>query len=232
MKKNLKRLTKKGLVEYLKAAETKVKDDTLVDRIVYTIGKADSTLKADLLDLADEVQNTLAAQNIVAAVENSKKEGDEVDIKAVPKKPKKSKKAKPKAVPVKGDGSAVKELAESFPEKVLVGEEEYSIDYELKTIEDVVKALDEGKKIVFAFYWNKRHLKQFPYDMYGICSKKIKEFPQDLDLAQVLYPTRENTALYCVSLYSDVLHIVLKDNMEIVDNMRFANGVEFNIYTK
>ena len=246
--KNLQKLTKKGLVEYLKTAEDKIKDDSsLVDRIVYTLSKAGkdlkSILKADLLDLADEVQNTLEAQKIVGAVENSTKNEEEIDIKKVPKKAKAKAKVKkeeakekeeandkPKAV--KGNESKSKELAENFPKEVLVGEEKYSINFELKTIEDIVKALEEGTKIVFAFYWTKRHLKQFPYDMYGICTKSVKEFPQDLDLAQVIYPTREGTALYLVSLYTDIMHIVMADELKIEDNMRFCNGVEYNIYTK
>lgn len=247
--KDLKKLTKKGLVEYLKTAEDKVDDSSLVDRIVYTLSKASSTLKADILDLANEVQNTLEAQKIVGAIENSTKDEEEIDIKKIPKEDKGKKKIKPKSKKkvepkkevepkkkvepksVKGNGSK-KELAENFPKEVLVGEEKYSINFELKTIEDIVKALEEGTKIVFAFYWTKRHLKQFPYDMYGICTKSVKEFPQDLDLAQVIYPTRENTALYVVSLYTDILHIVLKDDMETLENMRFCNGVEYNIYTK
>ena len=255
--KNLKKLTKKGLVEYLKTAEDKIKDDSsLVDRIVYTLSKAGkdlkSILKADLLDLADEVQNTLEAQKIVGAVENSTKDEEEIDIKKVPKKAKAKAKVKkeeakakvkkeeakekeeandkPKAV--KGNESKSKELAENFPSTVLVGEEEYSINLELKSIDDVVKAIEGGTKVVFAFYWTKRHLKQFPYDNYGICTKKVTEFPQDLDLAQVIYPTREGTALYLVSLYTDIMHIVMADELEIEDNMRFCNGVEYNIYTK
>ena len=258
--KDLKKLTKKGLVEYLKTAEDKIKDDSsLVDRIVYTLSKAGkdlkSILKADLLDLADEVQNTLEAQKIVGAVENSTKDEEEIDIKKVPKKEEeakvkkakaKVKKAKAKvkkeeeakekeeikAEPVKGNEDKERELAKNFPPTVLVGEEEYSINFELKTLEDIVKAIESGTKVVFAFYWSKRLLKQFKYDIYGIYPKKIKEFPQDLDMAQLIYATREGTAMYLLSLYTDVMHIILEDELDIEDNMRFCNGVEYNVYTK
>ena len=128
---NLKKLTKKGLIDYLKSVEDKVKDDTvLTDRIVYTLSKAGkdgkNALKADLFDLADEIQTTLAAKSFVTGFENSAKEEDEVDIKkptkakskakvkakAKAKKSSKPKKKEAKVEPVKSNEGKVRELAE------------------------------------------------------------------------------------------------------------------------
>lgn len=103
---------------------------------------------------------------------------------------------------------------------------------DLKNIKDIVKAYSEEVDFVIATYWTKRHLKQFAdsYDPMKINPNKPKQFENDLDLIEVTF-ANELVVTGC-SLYSYVPQIFLPGDFEIDEetNLRYANGVEFEVY--
>jgi hypothetical protein len=122
-------------------------------------------------------------------------------------------------------------LAENFPiEFKAEGVGKLKVNLEIKTVKDLFDAVQAGKNLVFAMYWTKRHLKQFAYDVYGINTKKFTEFPNDLDLAQLIYVSEEGKVAYGVSAYSEMIYSFLPADLELQDGLRFTNGVEYNIY--
>lgn len=129
-------------------------------------------------------------------------------------------------------------LAENFPKEFTaegIGKLRVLTD-EVKTLKDVYDLVTAGKSIFFAMYWTKRHLAQFQYDIYGVNAKadmtKLAKngFPNDLDLAQLMFVSEEHKVAYVVSAYSEVIYSILPTNLEFTDGMRFTNGIEYNIY--
>lgn len=179
-----------------------------------------------------EVKSTdeLAADIIGDSEEDSEEETVDTEPKEVPKKEtKKTSNKSNKSV----TSTPKKDLAtkEMFPQKLetSVGKLEKVMDIE--TFEDIQKLMDEGKTLVLAMYWSKRLLKQYDYDSLNIAGAPVTEFENDLDLYQPVYITENGNAAYFVSLYTEVMTTVIKKDLEVVDDMRFVNGAEFNFYT-
>lgn len=124
------------------------------------------------------------------------------------------------------------QMAKMFPKTLEVGEGDDKINLELaediKTFEDLYNALSKDEDIVFAYYWTKRHLKQFPY--FGGWLGQPQSFENDLDLAGVIYVSEENTVSYMVSRYTEAVYTILPSDFEEVDGIRVAGGIEFQIY--
>ncbi len=122
-------------------------------------------------------------------------------------------------------------LAEQFPVELKVeGVGKLKVNMQIKSMKELFEAVNAVKELYFAMYWSQRHLKQFIYDTYNVNSKKFKEFPNDLDIAQLVYVSEEHKVAYAVSAYSEVCYPILPADLEISEGMRYANGVEFNIY--
>lgn len=102
---------------------------------------------------------------------------------------------------------------------------------DLATIQDVVKAFNNDEDIIIATYWTKKLLKQYAqgYDPMGINPNKPKSFEHDLDLIEITYAN--DLVVTGCSLYSYVPQILLPGDFEQdEDGMRYANGVEFQVY--
>ena len=130
----------------------------------------------------------------------------------------------------KSDGATVLEqkvvqLAETFPKEIEVDGEKYVIDHSVKSIKDLLNGEFE-----FAFYWTKRHLKQFPY--FNCWLGQPKSFPNDLDTAQLIYVSDEGKVAYCVSDSTEVPYTILPNELEEVEGIRFCSGIEYQIYKK
>lgn len=161
------------------------------------------------------------------AVKETEQDEDEEETEAVEKPAKKSTKKKVEGVKVLEGAENPKslQLAKQFPETIEVDGDKYKIDHEVKTIED----LAEGE-FEFAFYWTKRHLRQFPY--FNGWLGQPKSFPNDLDTAQLIYVSDEGKVAHCVSDATEGTYTILPVDMEEMDGIRYSAGIEFQIYRK
>ena len=120
------------------------------------------------------------------------------------------------------------QMAKMFPKTLEVGDSKYELAEDIKTLDDLYKALGDDEEIVFAYYWTKRHLKQFDY--FGGWLGQPKSFDNDLDLATAIYVSDEKKVSYQVSMYTEAIYTILPTDFEEVDGVRVAGGIEYQIY--
>ena len=216
-----------------------------------------SVTKKDLLDLVKDAMSTLGEKFILEAptpVENSvkpsgkklskKSKTEEVeDTEETPEEPKETPKKTSKKKPVKKESavsisnpeeenSPAILLAETFKEEIVLsdedGESKYQIAHDIDSMEKLVEAFNNEETIVFAMYWSKRHLAQFPY--FNGEFKAPKEFPLDLDIASCMYVSDDNVVAYAISLYTEGCYVFKPQDFKEYDGIRFSSGIEFQIY--
>lgn len=161
---------------------------------------------------------------------------EDVEEEVVEKKTaKKSSKGAKKTAPKKDGVTALEEssdktvqMAKMFPATLEVGDTKYELASDIKTMEDLYNALGNDEEIVFAYYWTKRHLKQFPY--YSGLLGQPKSFDNDLDLATAIYVSDEKKVSYQVSMYTEALYAVIPTDFAEEDGIRINNGIEYQIY--
>ena len=254
--------TKDTLGEALRLNYQKVlkKDKNLADMISYAGAPGNNPTRTDLVDLVKDTMKLLGDAFVapaLAPVENSvkpkksKKSKKDTPVAETPapvketpseepiseKKTKAAKKSAKKSVGKKKSTDAVTvlegtdandktvQLAKMFPETLTIDGEEYVIDHEVKTIADLANGEFE-----FAYYWTKRHLKQFDY--FARWLGQPKSFPNDLDTAQLIYVSDDNKVAYCVSDATEAVYSIFPADLEEVDGVRVATGIEFQIYRK
>lgn len=165
-----------------------------------------------------------------------KEEGIKVDDK---KSAKKSLGSKKKEAPKKDgvtvlntnadtDSEKAVQLAKAFPKTLTVGDSKYELAEGINTLDDLYEALNKDEEIVFAYYWTKRHLKQFPY--FSGWLGQPKSFDNDLDLATAIYVSDEKKVSYQVSMYTEAIYTILPTDFEEEDGVRIAGGIEYQIY--
>lgn len=120
------------------------------------------------------------------------------------------------------------QMAKAFPKTLTVGDTTYELAEDIKTLDDLYEALNKDEEIVFAYYWTKRHLKQFPY--FGGWLGQPKSFDNDLDLATAIYVSDEKKVSYQVSMYTEAIYTILPTDFEETDGVRVAGGIEYQIY--
>lgn len=120
------------------------------------------------------------------------------------------------------------QLAKAFPKTLEVGDSKYELAEDIKTLDDLYEALNKDEEIVFAYYWTKRHLKQFPY--FGGWLGQPKSFDNDLDLATAMYVSDEKKVSYQISMYTEAVYTILPTDFEETDGVRVAGGIEYQIY--
>lgn len=120
------------------------------------------------------------------------------------------------------------QMAKAFPKTLTVGDSKYELAEDIKTLDDLYEALNKDEEIVFAYYWTKRHLKQFPY--FGGWLGQPKSFDNDLDLATAIYVSDEKKVSYQVSMYTEAIYTILPTDFEDTDGVRVAGGIEYQIY--
>lgn len=96
-------------------------------------------------------------------------------------------------------------------------------------MEDLHTALENDEEIVFAYYWTKRHLKQFPYYV-GSELANPKSFDNDLDLATAIYVSDEGKVSYQISMYTEAVYSINPSAMEEENGVRISTGMEYQIY--
>ena len=244
------KMTKGTLVNILRSNYSAVKavNPNLAERIAYTCTSGKATRK-DLVDITKEVMTVLGdkfkevetpapvkaekpaekpvkAENSVKKAAKVEKPAEKTEVEAPAENTAEVKTKKKSAK--KSDGVTVLEqkavqLATKFPDTIEVDGEIYEIAHEVKTIKDLLDGEFE-----FAFYWTKRHLRQFPY--FNCYLGQPKSFPNDLDTAQLIYVSDEGKVAYCVSDATEAPYTILPDDIEEVEGIRFSSGLEFQIY--
>ena len=239
------------------ASAVKKADKDLYDELVYAdkmLRKDEKKVtRKDLMDLAKAVTKVLGdvvktpsePLKVVAETSVKKKVAPKEDT--VEEKPKKklAKKTTPKKATIKKDEQQVKaikitdserqiQLAEMFPKTFTSGDEKtgvqkYELAEDIKTMKDLYNALiNKEETIVFAYYWSKRHLRQFPY--FGSWLGQPESFEHDLDLATAMYVSEELKVAYQVSSFTEAVYTILPNDFKEVDGVRVAGGIEFQIY--
>lgn len=242
--KNVNRMKKEELVEELKGVMKHVKDKSLKDSISYTIRNAASATKRDLLDLIKEVGASIATQNVTpVAVENSIKKpsvkskkgvkrADEVTAEDVAVTEEKPVKKPVKKTASKSSATKKKETGTSavFPLSLKDSDlGDMKVADDIKTMDDLLKCMENGERIVFAMLWTKKQLRQFNY----LAPEGIKvpsQFPEDLDICNCIYIAEGREVAYCVSSYTEAVYTVLPKDLEVIDGCRYTSGCEFEIY--
>lgn len=175
-------------------------------------------------------ENSEIAKRIAEKI--AEKVDEKVDEKKSPKKSLGSKKQAPKKDGVTvlnpSDNEKAVQLAKMFPKTIEVGDSKYELASDIKTMDDLYEALEKGEEIVFAYYWTKRHLKQFDY-FEGLLGQP-KSFDNDLDLANAIHISDEKKVCYSVSMYTEAIYTILPHNLEEEDGIRIAGGIEYQIY--
>lgn len=161
----------------------------------------------------------------------------EEEVKAKEEKPKKVTKKEDKPVTPKKEKVVTPtlktvEVLASMPETLdtLVGK--LKIRPDIKDIKELHTLIDDGVQLVICMYWNKRQLKQFDYDALNINPKKFTEFPNDLDIVDIMYASENGLVVYGVSLYTEV-SVVLRPQEFATDpdtGLRYESGAEYQIY--
>lgn len=232
-KKDDSKVSRKDLVDLVKEV-MKVLGDALVEpsltpvveNSVKKIGKGVAKKQQSMEDKtpAEPVENTEEAP-----AEPPKKE-ENVEPK---KKSAKKSLGKKKETPKKDDDTASKGTVQEekviFPEVLKLSDEdtEYKLAHDIKSMDDLYKALENDERIVFAFHWTRVDLKKYPY--FDGMLKTPKSFEHDLDLATTLYVSEERKIAYHISTYTEGCYNTLPDDFEEIDNIRYA-GMMFNIY--
>lgn len=235
------KLSKKDLVAALTkgrlALTSNPKGKNLLERIDYTLGvnaeTPKSVLAADLVPLVQEMYDMLLPKDqatsskddfatLMAAAQASKPTTTKVKVEKLAKK---------EEAPKEGSVLVKAQEVISFPEKVTLSSiGNLTLAKGINNIEDLSKLLESGAQVKFLTYWTKKHLKQNRYDMTGIYREKLTEFEGDFDVLSPLYLVSIKTGIYTISDYTETLFIILDDEIEEVEGIRFLNGIEYQIY--
>lgn len=108
------------------------------------------------------------------------------------------------------------------------------------TIEEIRKALnEEGKSLIFASYWTKRHIKEYGYaQTHGVPVPRAG-FPYELDTLMAVYVCDSIDRVYAISTYTEAMFSFLAEDLEPTECegndgekflMRYSAGLEYEIY--
>ena len=238
-KKDDSKVTRKDLVDLVKSVIALLGDKCVEPALAQEKAPATPQAENSVKKLAKGVSKKQETKEESSSEESgeSEKTAEETQGAEEKKAPKKSLSGKKKPAtkkegvtdlePTTSSDKAV-QLAKMFPKTIEVGDAKYELAEDIKTLEDLYEALNKDEEIVFAYYWTKRHLKQFDYFMGWL--GQPKSFDNDLDLATAIYVSDEKKVSYQVSMYTEAVYTVLPTDFEEVDGVRVAGGIEFQIY--
>lgn len=237
-KKDDSKVTRKDLVDLVKSVITLL-GDKCVEPALAQETPATPQAENSVKKLAKGVSKKQETKEETSSEESGESEetAEETQGAEEKKAPKKSLSGKKKPAtkkegvtdlePTTSSDKAV-QLAKMFPKTIEVGDAKYELAEDIKTLDDLYEALNKDEEIVFAYYWTKRHLKQFDYFMGWL--GQPKSFDNDLDLATAIYVSDEKKVSYQVSMYTEAVYTILPTDFEEVDGVRVAGGIEFQIY--
>lgn len=238
-KKDDSKVTRKDLVDLVKSVIALLGDKCVEPALAQEKAPATPQAENSVKKLAKGVSKKQETKEETSSEESgeSEKTAEETQGAEEKKAPKKSLGGKKKPAtkkegvtdlePTTSSDKAV-QLAKMFPKTIEVGDTKYELAEDIKTLEDLYEALNKDEEIVFAYYWTKRHLKQFDYFMGWL--GQPKSFDNDLDLATAIYVSDEKKVSYQVSMYTEAVYTILPTDFEEVDGVRVAGGIEFQIY--
>ena len=235
MKKDDKKVTRRDLVDLVKDVMKALGDKFVEPALAQETPapavqpQAENAVKK-LTKGVSKKQEMKPAKEEPAKDESTEEQG----AKKAPKKSlgkksttKKSKEGVTDLEPATSSDKAV-QLAKMFPKEISVGDNTYELAEDIKTFDDLYDALEKDEDIVFAYYWTKRHLKQFDYFMGWL--GQPKSFDNDLDLATAMYVSDEKKVAYQISMYTEAVYTILPTDFDEVDGVRVAGGIEYQIY--
>ena len=235
MKKDEKKVTRRDLVDLvkdvMKALGDKFVEPALAQETPAVQPQAENAVKK-LTKGVSKKQEMKPTKEEPAKDKSTEEQGAEkAPKKSLGKKSttKKSKEGVTDLEPATSSDKAV-QLAKMFPKEISVGDDTYELAEDIKTFDDLYDALEKDEDIVFAYYWTKRHLKQFDYFMGWL--GQPKSFDNDLDLATAMYVSDEKKVAYQISMYTEAVYTILPTDFEEVDGVRVAGGIEYQIYRK
>ena len=237
MKKDEKKVTRRDLVDLVKDV-MKALGDKFVEPALAQETPAPAVQPQAENAVKKLTKGVSKKQEMKPAKEPAKEESKEEQgaEKKAPKKSlgkksttKKSKDGVTDLEPATSSDKAV-QLAKMFPKEINVGDDTYELAEDIKTFDDLYDALEKDEDIVFAYYWTKRHLKQFDYFMGWL--GQPKSFDNDLDLATAMYVSDDKKVAYQISMYTEAVYTILPTDSEEVDGVRVAGGIEYQIYRK
>lgn len=107
------------------------------------------------------------------------------------------------------------------------------------TMDEIRKAFEEGKTLIFACYWTKRHIREFAYAATREVPVPKGGFPYDLDTLQALYVCEGIDRIYALSTYTEAMFRFDSEDLVPVEcetndgekfMMRYSAGLEYEIY--
>lgn len=233
-KQDKAKVTRKDLVDMVKEAITLLGDAFKEPELV-PVGAENSVKK--LAKGVSKKQETKPEAKEETPEEAPEEEPEVKEAKVVEKKTANKSKGAKKTAPKK-DGVTVLEeteeskkavqLAKVFPQSITAGDTSYNLADDIKTMDDLYNALNNDEEIVFAYYWSKRHLKQ--YDYFNNYLGQPKSFDNDLDICTAIYVSDEKRVAYQVSMYTEAIYTILPTDFNNEDGVRYAGGIEFQIY--
>lgn len=244
-KKDESKVTRKDLVDLAKSVIALLGDKCVEPALAQEKTPATPQAENSVKKLAKGVSKKQETKEESSSKESGESEKTAEEIQEAPakeekvdkKSAKKSLGGKKKKEAPKKDGVTALEgsenqktvqMAKAFPKTLTVGDTTYELAEDIKTLEDLYNALNKDEEIVFAYYWTKRHLKQFPY--FGGWLGQPKSFDNDLDLATAMYVSDEKKVSYQISMYTEAVYTILPTDFEEVDGVRVAGGIEYQIY--
>lgn len=242
-KKDPSKVKRQDLVDLVKSV-TKLLGDAVVEAT--TAGNTlQPVAEASVKKLSKGVSKK---QEVGKNEKNSNEPEKKAPAKATPKKPtaqvaktseepvaeekQESKPAAQKPAPAKKGNIQPKtvDLASAFPKTLDTEDGHFELAEDIQSMEDLHTTLGNDEEIVFAYYWTKRHLKQFPY--FGDWVGHPTEFKDDLDLCTTIYVSDEHKVSYQISMYTEAIYTILPTDFEVIEGVRTAGGIEYQIYRK
>lgn len=199
---------------------------------VKKLAKGVSKKQKSMEETAESSEASGESEETAEETQEAPAKEEKVDTKKSAKKSLGGKKTAPKKDGVTAlegsENQKTVQMAKAFPKTLTVGDTTYELAEDIKTLDDLYEALNKDEEIVFAYYWTKRHLKQFPY--FGGWLGQPKSFDNDLDLATAIYVSDEKKVSYQVSMYTEAVYTILPTDFDNEDGVRVAGGIEYQIY--
>lgn len=212
-------------------------DKNLAERVIYAGQHFADATRADLAELAKEVAEKLGDKFVTefsvpasakgAVAENSVKPSKKNPVKKTEEKKEVEEKTSGDEVPVDDKASQSKS---PFPDTINVGDTVYSVAKDIDSLDAFCDAVSKEEDIVVVFYYPRVEIKQLGY--FDNILDTPKSFPDDLDVTQAIFTNTEKTVVHLVSVYTDAVFTLVPDDFEVVDGMKIAGRLKFEVYRK
>ena len=238
-KKDDSKVTRKDLVDLVKSVIALLGDKCVEPALAQEKAPATPRAENSVKKLAKGVSKKQETKEETSSEESGESEKTAEETQGADEKkkaPKKSLGGKKKPATKKEGVTALEgsnsqktvQMAKQFPQTIEVGDSKYELATDIKSMDDLYEALNKDEEIVFAYYWSRRHLRQFDY--FVGCLGQPKSFDNDLDLATTIYVSDEKKVAYQVSMYTEAMYTVLPKDFEDEDGIRVSFGMEYQIY--